>query len=406
MMTHGKTGLVMGLALLVAACGGGGGSAPASTGTAGGAGSADQMSVAAFLQALDNQLAVSTSAADPALRAYFDLSRYLDDGETAETWMPALIAATAGRTLTVSDVVLAPAPDWAKAAIPVGATASYGVTWTTRQGSQAVDRRTTVVYQTGGHWLLLGNQQFTEAWVEASEISWPMGSGRQYCSGLDLHLGGGAAEPTHADYAVVTGPGLPTAGVLLVNNPTAGEFFVAGGTYAGRTLTPAAGYACGQGGGYHQLSDTAIAAIPANAVYTLRIYDDKGTPADRTDDGPLAAYTSTLPAPPLLSTTLNATHFPAAIAASPSITSLANTGGATTVSWGAPTGTTQFPYFLSATITYPDMSTDMRDADLHGATSIGLTVGAHGQPSARTLFTLQSTDTDFRAYLYQTEGVY
>lgn len=150
------------------------------------------------------------------------------------------------------------------------------------------------------------------------------------------------------NFAVVTGPGLPTAGLLLfatVNGTNGNDFTIAAGdpsTYAGTATAQATANtsSCGFSSLY-PLNDTAIAAIAASPMeYTIKLYKDAvaGTPNASTATL-VATYGLTLPAAPLTNAQLTSSLFASAESATPAILGLAtgSTAGTTTVSWTAPT---------------------------------------------------------------------
>ena len=150
--------------------------------------------------------------------------------------------------------------------------------------------------------------------------------------------------PTGASYyAVVTGSGLPAAGALYVSDlsQTGSGFYAAAGapsTYAGNTTPQLSNFGQNQ----FPLSDTAIAALLDNEIYTIKIYHNNATATANatSDDVLLATYTSNAGKRPYLKTELAVASF--AVITAPTkaaLTAFANAGGTITVTWTLPTTT-------------------------------------------------------------------
>src|SRR2546421_3666486 len=88
------------------------------------------------------------------------------------------------------------------------------------------------------------------------------------------------------------------------------------------------------------MSDAQIQSINTlPAVYTVKLYEDNGTPSNLSDDILVATYTSEVLAAPLQSAALTSALFASNITATPTMLSAAPTGGTVTISWTAPTAT-------------------------------------------------------------------
>jgi hypothetical protein len=129
------------------------------------------------------------------------------------------------------------------------------------------------------------------------------------------------------DYATVEGAGLPSGGVLLVNYVA--RFALAYFPYTG-TTTPQA-ITSGDPHAYVLSDDGVIGAIPDDAIYTVELWEDNGTPSDLGDDTQLAVYTEQLEKRPYLNSELSATLFPTITTPSSVIGDVARNGGNLTV---------------------------------------------------------------------------
>ena len=158
----------------------------------------------------------------------------------------------------------------------------------------------------GKRWLWYGDQQ----WVETELMSimsmiTPFNGPRYYTTGLGITLWDGndcSAYRSGVRSAIVTGPGLPAAGIRLYHMYPLAFLRL----YPNDTGNP-------QGSFFVPLTDdAAIAGIPDDADYTIRLY---AKPADIVSlaDTPLTRYVETNRRRPLLSTELIPSAFPALV---------------------------------------------------------------------------------------------
>ena len=175
-------------------------------------------------------------------------------------------------------------------------------------------------------------------------------------------------------YAIVTGAGLPGAGALYASDfsQTGGSFFAAAGTnYSGSTTPRLSSFGFNQ----YPLSDSAIAALGDNAVYTIKIFHDNATVNTMADDVLLATYTSSPGKRPYLKSELAVASFATFTAPSQAaLTTFANTGGTIAAAWTLPTSTQgaksrQLHYFRSGSAGSDSVSADLASS----ATSASLT---------------------------------
>jgi hypothetical protein len=278
-------------------------------------------------------MATAPSPTSAALLAFFDQTNFKDDGQSLQTFLQMITTspAIAGGALALTDIVLNSVPSWVTT-VPSGATA-YEVTFTVVQNKVPNGRHDFIVYaKSSGTWMLFGNQRVAKVDFSAFEGD----NNGAMCSGINFSVNdkGGLG----LNYAVVTGPGLPAAGVLLFSQTGNSGFSVAAGgpsTYNG-TSTIQAVTSCSYN--IYGMSDAQIQTITTlPALYTVKLYKDNGTPSNLTDDILVATYTSALLAAPLPSTALTSALFASNITASPTVLSAAATGATVTVSWTAPT---------------------------------------------------------------------
>jgi len=304
----------------------------------------DLQGVTAVLAAFGNFLATNTTtASNPQLLALFDQTGFRDSGQTLSAFLQQVLGK--GKVGANRSLSLGPVPAYATAAVPSTATASYDVVFGANGGTHDF-----VMYKSSsGTWLILGDQRIAGAEVHpdsAEEMPNAAGNASAItCSGLEFDVKDNGGIPTgkSLSYAIITGPGLPTAGLLYFANGGVngnGLQLAAGGptTYVGTTTPQFIGN--GQGGecnsSMYWMTDSVIGTLAPGGVYTFTLYYDNGTPTNLADDVQLAQYTSTLKVAPLLSTQLTGVFATNAVA-TPSLASLAPTGGTTTITWTAPT---------------------------------------------------------------------
>jgi len=177
-----------------------------------------------------------------------------------------------------------------------------------------------IAVKKGDRWLIQGDLRIARVAVQAHARYFPNMQDNQFQTGLSLEIETYGLAGSDVQSAIVTGPGLPEAGIVL-NRQIENEWFAIAGTQWGDNL-----YVMGQ--------DASIGAIPENAEYTICLYDSA--------DGQgtiLATYTDMLPRRPLKNSELSSTVFPAIT--SPTANELAAfTGGSLTISWTMPSGLT------------------------------------------------------------------
>jgi hypothetical protein len=189
----------------------------------------------------------------------------------------------------------------------------------------------------GTRWLWYGDQE----WVETELMSimsmiTPFDGARYYTTGLGITLWDGndcSAYQSGVRSAIVTGPGLPAAGIRLYHMYPLAFLRL----YPNDTGNP-------MGSWFVPLLDAAIAGIPDDAAYTIRLY---AKPADIVSlaDTPLTKYVKTNRRRPLLSTELNPAVFPALVVPNTHDQSAVAVGGPVLIRWtNAPGLTVQWVF--------------------------------------------------------------
>ncbi|MDE2249812.1 MAG: putative Ig domain-containing protein [Gammaproteobacteria bacterium] len=298
----------------------------------------DLQAITALFNNFSTIMARAPAATDPALLAFFDQTAFLYKGANLASFLQMITSnpTVAGGALTFNDIVLGQVPSWAT--VPAGATA-YAVRFTVLRNKTPNSSETFIVYsKTPGTWLMLGDQHKVKS--EINSIAGSNGVSNTLCSGLLPNVKDSGA--IGVSYALVKGPGLPAAGLLLFSDGTSNSLMIAAGdvtSYAGTSTAPASATACGFNSIY-PMTDMQIQSIGAlPALYSFEIYNDNATPANRADDKLLATYQEPLLSAPLQQANLTAALFATQIVATPSVLSAAPTGATVTISWKAPATT-------------------------------------------------------------------
>jgi len=158
-----------------------------------------------------------------------------------------------------------------------------------------------------GTWLMQGNQRIAYTGIEVKAFDFLGATSNAIQSGLNLqirdegHYRNGSDQGI--DYAVVTGPGLPVSGVVLINDIASDHFsMIDPATYPDNYFA---------GNNYVQMDDAAVASIPANgAKYLVILRNANGTALSPDDDIELDRYVVQLRARPYAPSALSAANFP------------------------------------------------------------------------------------------------
>jgi hypothetical protein len=376
----------------------------------------DLQTITTYFKNLSAEMALSPSATAPALLAFFDQTSFKQDGQTLATFLQQITnnPTILGGQLSFGNIVLSAVPTWVNT-VPGTATASYKVDFTILRGNHPSSREEFILYKNStGNWISLGNQKVARANVISQEASGIIsGSTRINCTGLGplvVDRGGQGIS-----FAVVTGPELPSAGLLLFANspgaPSGTSFTIAAGapsTYAG-AVTVAAGSTtsnCGFTSLYNlndaQVNNLTTLAAAGMLTYTIKLYTDSNPASPTFANGVLVAtYSTTLDSVPLTSAQLLPTEFASGESATPSImieAVLGATPDSSAISWVAPTVANLYASSILINVSNGVVSNSIESNLSGNATSATLTVPQLATPTSANV-TLEYNDNVFRHYL-------
>ncbi|MDR3369378.1 hypothetical protein [Rhodoferax sp.] len=380
----------------------------------------DLQAVTADFNAFSVEMAKAPTETDPALLAFFDQTNFKHNGQSLAQFLQQITTdPTVVGLLAFANITLDTVPSWVTT-VPTGATA-YKVHFTVLQKNMPSSREEFIVYKsTSGSWLLLGNQKIAKANVNVLETYGMNGSSQQvYCTGLNPNIAikGGS---TTISFAVVTGPGLPSGGLLLfnsgANSGNGTDFIIAdpASSYNGANTTQWSSNTstCGYSSLY-PLSDAAIqsttAPIAAGTQYTIKLYNDNGqsniSSLTTLISGStlVATYKPTLFAAPLLNSQVNPSRFPMIGSGYQNqlTTVIADANAATvqmfTAHWTAPTAPDLYAsnvwLNISSATTFDNASVNV----LGDATSASLAIPLLAN-TIHANATLEYNDSSFRIY--------
>lgn len=283
---------------------------------------------------------------DPLLLAQFDQTGFLDNGDDLTAFLANLtspnLVGIKFPSLTLVSLTPATPMGNGRAVVILGlGDATYGIEY--------IEMVMTGLYSSGGtNWVIAGDQHIAETGADIGSVldfkpSYPA----LIRSGIRFWNDVGQAG-SEIDYAVITGPGLPTAGggvdgnspgVLLVGGYS--SMYLAASPYRGSS-TPIHSRAedAWDWGEVYIWTDEEIAALPSdNLTYTETFYSDNGTLTNFTDDIELASYQFTVLKPPLAAGSLSSNAFP--VVTSPTSTQILGVyaaGGPLNLTWTLPPG--------------------------------------------------------------------
>lgn len=364
----------------------------------GGASVTDLQGIAATFNAFSQVMATNPAAASPTLLAFFDKTNFMDQGRDLSSFLQNIVGSpvVSGGGLSFANISLSSTPGYVS--LPAGVTSSYKARFTVTQNTVPNSQHEFIVYKSGtGAWLILGNQLKAKVDFSAFEGN----NNGNLCTGLQLNVAdrggfkGSNNVSISANYAVVTGPGLPSAGALLyqTGNTGPGNSFnlaATGAVYAGTGTTPAS-VSCSYNNVF-TMTDGQIASIGSlPAVYTVSFYN---VTANVTTT--LATYTQQILAAPLMSSQLTTSIFPTNIKSSPSILTAAATGGTVNISWTAPVA--KFVYASSINVFVSNsiggggnLGVDLAPGQTQQLVTVPTTANAQGSGA-----TVEYVDSSFR----------
>jgi Putative Ig domain len=352
----------------------------------------DLQAITAAFNSFAAVMATAPSPTSAPLLAFFDQNNFKDDGQNLQTFLQQITTSPviSGGSLAFSDIVLESVPAWVTT-VPAGATA-YQASFTVLKNKAPSSRHSFIMYATSqGAWLVLGDQLKAKLKLSAFEGD----NNGTLCSGVQLNVAdkGGIG----INYAVVTGPGLPAAGVLLFSTGSSDSLDLAAGdptTYNGTNTAPAT-ISCSFNNVY-VMSDAQIQTVSLPAVYTVKLYEDNGTPGNLSDDILVATYKQAIAAAPLQSAAVTGALFASNISSTPTVVSAAPAGGNVTINWTAPAGSGLYANSLNVDVCNASGCQNVNQ-DLSGAqTSTTVAVPATAAPITGDGATVEYNDSVFR----------
>jgi hypothetical protein len=271
----------------------------------------------------------SVSSTDPVLLALFDAPHFIYNGQNLSNYLAAIIPAFTGGYAFTDVAILSTTPGLSAAAGPSAAT----VLVTFSEGGGPRSFVTFNMNNVNGNWLIAGNGQ--QAQVGVNSYARILANGA-----IDSGLNFAVKDLAQAgiSYAIVTGQGLPTAGVLLVSGNDGNAFYIAQPPYLGTgSLTPVLNVGT-PGRTFYPLVSSVTSTISDTQPYIIQLWKDNGTPANTADDILLATYTSSLFKRPHLQSELTAGYFATLTTTQSAIDAFASNGGSLTLKWTQPLG--------------------------------------------------------------------
>jgi hypothetical protein len=212
-----------------------------------------------------------------------------------------------------------------------------------------------------GVWQIQGNRQIVNISGSALALYYPSQTNpaNSIQTGFCIQVRANTPAGASVASAIISGPGLPTAGLTLTRQIAYDWFSLPG-----------------QGGDFYtNIDDATIGAIPDNAVYTFKLLNSSSAI--------LATYTKTLRKRPLMRSELSAAIFPSVTA--PTAADLrAFNGGNLTVTWTIPAGLD------------PDwMALDLGDTNWTSTARVEASLGTADRSKTLTIQPVTSTGVSF-----------
>jgi hypothetical protein len=181
---------------------------------------------------------------------------------------------------------------------------------------------TWMVYD-GTNWLWYGKQEWVEEeLLPAARMTIDQNDTITFETGFSFTIFDDMnyAYSNNVRSAIITGNGLPPAGVVMQHDGPGARFSI----YQG------------QGSFYIITDDNIISGIPDGSLYTVRLYSETADVVSLLNDTPLATYTTLHDKRPLLNSELNASMFPTLTAPTSHNLSATNIPGVLNVTWTNP----------------------------------------------------------------------
>lgn len=281
--------------------------------------------ISAQFQAWTNAFATALPS-DPSLRPLFDQFNFLFEGQSLSAFLTEITTNPTFVGMKFTNVAI---DELNTATFPYSAKVRFDVI---RAGSAGghVDLHMFVSKENStANWLLQGDKRVGATSINAiAQSSSPTsGCNAGIKSGIWMEVS--APADLNVNYAIVKGPGLPLAGVLLAKTASQGKFGIMDGATYNGVNTPTV---CNHN--RYFMNDTQIALVPDNATYTIELIDDLDTLRNMSDDVVLHTYTSTLTKAPVLNASLTTANF--ATLTGSNLAAIAVSGGTLNVTWTLP----------------------------------------------------------------------
>lgn len=267
----------------------------------------DIQAISAGFQRFSDLFATSLPSEDnPTLLALFDSATFMQEGQTLASFLSEITTDESMIGISLTNISIQSMDTAAGTAV-----VAFDVIL---NGKVANDgpKPFHMIKKADGKWYMQGDQYIAHVKVEPrAEYRLENTNPATIKTGLSLNIEDRGGKGITS--AVVTGAGLPSGGVTLINNIATHYFEIQGQN----------------GGNLYSMTDTAIGAIAdTGEIYTVKLYI--GTTL-------AATYTEKLKKRPYLNTELTAAMFPTITA--PTVDQMrAFTGGSSTVSWTLPAG--------------------------------------------------------------------
>lgn len=271
----------------------------------------DIQKISAGFQTFSNLFATSLpSSTNTTLLGLFDSATFMQEGQSFPAFLTEMTTDKSMIGISFTNITL-------KSMDTTNGTAVIGFS-VIQNGTLANDAPDTwnMIKKADGNWYMQGDQRIAHVKVETSAEYQLRNPTNPIQTGLQLNIEDRGGKGITS--AVVTGAGLPSGGVTLINNIANNNFEMQS-----------------SGGNYYTMTDTAINAIAdTGEIYTVKLYI--GTTL-------AATYTETLRKRPYLHTELTSASFPSITA--PTAAELQSLIGTSadingTVSWTLPAGLT------------------------------------------------------------------
>lgn len=323
--------------------------------------SALQQIVAGF-QSFSSLFASGLPAPNNAtLRGLFDAATFRNDGIDLDTFLSELTSDPSLVGIQFSNISVVSLD-------PVGGTGEVAFDVMLRGIVMRDAPNRFYMVRSGDKWLMQGDQRIAHTWVETRAFRYVSDNNARMQTGLGISVRDDGQNGV--DYAIVTGPGFPEQGVVLVKTMEHDSFRI----FDGVNVTDS---------NFVELDEAGVNALPeTGAEYTFALWSAAGTPENLADDVPLAQYSVQILARPVKPSELSAERFATVIA--PSVPSWAAfNGGTVRVQWTIPSGCrSDYVYsFLSG----PNWNVEEEKTLAPDATSTNLTITAQGQITQRNL---------------------